>query len=116
MNFDDALKHHLPRVWFRFKFIKYKYLGRGEPELHLVRHLVEPGTTAIDAGASIGLFAAEMAKAASYDCFFLSRSALRPVADFDPARDQDVNGRECIVNFIFIPAERRERVRALLAP
>jgi hypothetical protein len=24
MNFDDALKHHLPRVWFRFKFIKYK--------------------------------------------------------------------------------------------
>ena len=33
MNFDDALKRHRPRVWFRFKFLKYKYLKRGEPEL-----------------------------------------------------------------------------------
>lgn len=62
MNFDDALKHYLPRAWFRFKFIKYKYLGRGEPELVLIRYLVEPGTTAIDAGASIGMYAAEMAR------------------------------------------------------
>jgi FkbM family methyltransferase len=61
MNFDDALKHYLPRAWFRYKFIKYKYLGRGEPEFHLVRHLVEPGTAAIDIGASFGMFAAEMA-------------------------------------------------------
>lgn len=64
MNFDDALKAHLPRVWFRFKFLKYKYRGRGEPELRLIRHLVEPGTTALDVGASIGLYAAEMARTA----------------------------------------------------
>ena len=64
MNFDDALKAHLPRVWFRFKFLKYKYRGRGEPELALIRHLVEPGTTALDVGASIGLYAAEMARTA----------------------------------------------------
>ena len=62
MNFDDTLKRYLPRVWFRFKFIKYKYLGRGEPELRLIRHLVEPGTTAIDVGASIGMYSAEMAR------------------------------------------------------
>jgi len=62
MNFDDALKRHLPRVWFRFKFLKYKYLKRGEPELWLIRHLVEPGTTALDVGASIGIYAAEMAR------------------------------------------------------
>jgi FkbM family methyltransferase len=62
MNFDDALKHYLPQVWFRFKFIKYKYLGRGEPELRLIRHLIEPGTTAIDVGASIGMYSAEMAR------------------------------------------------------
>jgi FkbM family methyltransferase len=62
MNFDDALKHHLPRVWFRFKFIKYKYLGRGERELLLIRHLVDPGSTAIDIGASIGMYAAELAR------------------------------------------------------
>ena len=62
MNFDDALKHHLPRVWFRFKFLKYKHFRRGEPELWLIRHLVAPGTTALDVGASIGIYAAEMAR------------------------------------------------------
>jgi FkbM family methyltransferase len=62
MNFDDALKHYLPRVWFRFKFLKYKYRRRGEAELWLIRHLVEPGTTALDVGASIGMYAAEMAR------------------------------------------------------
>lgn len=62
MNFDDALKAHLPRVWFGFKFFKYKYRGRGEPELRLIRHLVAPATTALDVGASIGMYAAEMAR------------------------------------------------------
>jgi len=62
MNFDDALKHYLPHVWFRFKFLKYKYFKRGEPELWLIRHLIEPGTTAVDVGGSIGMYAAEMAR------------------------------------------------------
>jgi FkbM family methyltransferase len=62
MNFDDALKRYAPRAWFRFKFLKYKHLNRGELELPLVRHLVEPGTTAIDVGASIGLYANELAR------------------------------------------------------
>lgn len=62
MNFDDALKQYLPRAWFAFKFVKYKYFKRGEPELWLIRHLVEPGTTALDVGASIGIYSAEMAR------------------------------------------------------
>src|SRR5437588_3552215 len=61
MNFDDALKHYLPHVGFRFKFLKYKYFKRGEPELWLIRHLIEPGTTAVDVGGSIGMYAAELA-------------------------------------------------------
>lgn len=65
MNFDDALKHHAPRAWFRFKFLKYRFLKRGEPEIHLIRHLIEPGTTAIDIGCSIGIYAAEMARYAN---------------------------------------------------
>lgn len=65
MNFDDALKQYLPHAWFRFKFLKYKYFKRGEPELRLIRHLVEPGTTALDVGASIGMYAAEMARYAA---------------------------------------------------
>ena len=250
MNFDDALKRHLPQLWFCYKFIKYRYLGRGEPELGLVRHLVEAGTTAIDVGASIGMFSAEMARhagkvlafeanpevaaftravvarnvdvinvalssragratlrmprnrkghgvtelaaiarqpsaddsiaidvetkrlddfpvracsfikidvegheeavlegaaaliarerpalmielvesfnpgalarlstryaAVSYDCLFLSQGVLRPVAEFDAARHQNLDGGEFIVNFLFIPAEKKERIRALL--
>jgi FkbM family methyltransferase len=249
MNFDDALKAYLPRAWFRYKFVKYKYLGRGEPELRLVGHLIERGTTAIDVGASIGMFTAEMASyaekvlafeanpqvaaftrsvaprnvevinlalsaqagratlrmptnrkgngvtelagigrahdgetiaievetgrlddfpvgrcsfikidvegheeavldggaalitrerpalmielveafnpgviarlntryaAISYAAFFLSRGRLRPVAAFDPARDQVDGGSEYIANFLFVPAERKERLRALL--
>ena len=54
--------------------------------------------------------------ALSYDCFFFSRGALRPVVDFDAARDQDATmlpavppGREFIVNFFFIPAEKKAR-------
>lgn len=62
MNFDDALKRYLPRAWFRFKFLKYKCFRRGEPELWLIRHLVEPGTTAVDVGASIGIYSNEMAR------------------------------------------------------
>jgi FkbM family methyltransferase len=62
MNFDDALKHYAPRAWFRLRFAKYKFLKRGEPEIWLIRHLVEHGSTAVDIGASIGIYAAEMAR------------------------------------------------------
>jgi FkbM family methyltransferase len=65
MNFDDFLVAYAPRVWFLARFVKYKYLNRGELELALVRHLIEPGTTAIDAGASIGLYAQEMSRYAA---------------------------------------------------
>jgi len=65
MNFDEALKHYLPDAWFRFKFFKYKYRGRGEAELWLIRHLVEPGTVALDVGCSIGMYAHEMARHAA---------------------------------------------------
>lgn len=65
MNFDDALKAYLPRVWFRLQFLKYKHRGRGEAELHLVRHFIEPGSTALDIGSSIGIYAAEMARHAA---------------------------------------------------
>jgi FkbM family methyltransferase len=62
MNFDDALKAYAPRVWFALKSFKYKHRGRGEPELWLVRDLIAPGTTAIDVGCSIGMYAVEMAR------------------------------------------------------
>ena len=90
MNFDDALKRHRPRVWFRFKFLKYKYLKRGEPELWLIRHLVEPGTTALDVGASIGIYAAEMARYADKVIAFEANPQVAAFARSVAARNVEV--------------------------
>jgi len=90
MNFDDALKHYLPRVWFRIKFVKYKYLKRGEPELWLIRHLVEPGTTALDIGASIGIYAAEMARYAAKVIAFEANPEVASFAASVAARNVEV--------------------------
>src|SRR5947209_6361002 len=90
MNFDDTLKRHLPRVWFRFKFFKYKYLRRGEPELWLIRHLVEPGTTAVDVGASFGFYAAEMARYAGKVLAFEANPQVAAFARKAAARNVEV--------------------------
>src|SRR4029077_8548533 len=90
MNFDDPLKRRLPRVWFRFKFLKYKYLKRGEPELWLIRHLVEAGTTALDVGASIGIYAAEMARYAEKVIAFEANPQVAAFARKVAARNVEV--------------------------
>jgi len=90
MNFDDALKHYAPRAWFRFKFLKYKYFKRGEPELWLIRHLVEPGSTAIDIGASFGFYAAEMARYAEKVIAFEANPAVAQFARKVAARNVEV--------------------------
>jgi FkbM family methyltransferase len=90
MNFDDALKHYAPRAWFRFKFLKYKYAKRGELEIHLIRHLVEPGTTAIDIGCSIGIYAAEMARYAAKVVAFEANPAVAQFARAVAPRNVEV--------------------------
>jgi len=90
MNFDDALKHYLPTAWFRFKFLKYKHLGRGEPEIHLIRYLVEPNTTAVDVGASFGFYAAEMARYATTVVAFEANPAVAAFTRSVAARNVDV--------------------------
>ena len=90
MNFDDALKHYAPGAWFRFKFLKYKYLKRGEPEIHLIRHLVASGTTAIDIGCSIGIYAAEMARYANKVIAFEANPAVAQLARVVAPRNVEV--------------------------
>jgi FkbM family methyltransferase len=90
MNFDDALKHYAPRAWFRFKLLKYKFFNRGEPEIHLIRHLIEPGTTAIDIGCSIGLYAAEMARHAGKVIAFEANPAVARFARAVAPRNVEV--------------------------
>jgi FkbM family methyltransferase len=53
-----------PRLWFRFKLLRYKYYN-GDWEIWLVRHLVNKAELAIDVGASIGVYASELAKHAA---------------------------------------------------
>ena len=90
MNFDDALKHYAPRGWFRFKFLKYKFLKRGEPEIHLIRRLVEPGATALDIGCSIGIYAAEMARFAGKVVAFEANPAVAQFARAVAPRNVEV--------------------------
>ena len=51
-----------------------------------------------------------------YESFFLSGDQLRPFAEFDLTRHQDMAApRSYIRNFIFVPAERRDILNAALA-
>ena len=90
MNFDDALKHYAPRAWFRFKFLKYKYRKRGEPEIHLIRDLIAPGSTALDIGCSIGIYAAEMARYAGKVIAFEANPAVAQFARTVAPRNVEV--------------------------
>src|SRR5947209_17168058 len=90
MNCDDALKHYLPRVWFRFKFLKYKHRKRGEREIWLIRHFIEPGMTAIDVGASYGFYAAEMARYAAKVTAFEANPEVAAFARKVAARNVEV--------------------------
>ena len=105
MNFDDALRAHLPRVWFAFKFLKYKHFGRGEPELRLVRHLVERGTTALDVGASIGLYSAELSRYAGKVLAFEANPQVAAFAKRVAPRNVEV------FNMALSSSEGRARVR-----
>jgi FkbM family methyltransferase len=90
MNFDDALKRYAPHAWFRFKFLKYKFFKRGEPEIRLVRHLIEPGSTALDIGCSIGIYAAEMARHAGKVIAFEANPAVAAFARSVAPRNVEV--------------------------
>jgi FkbM family methyltransferase len=61
MGFANHVRQHSPRVWFFFKFLRYKY-AKGERELRLVRHFVRDQRIALDIGSSIGIYARELAK------------------------------------------------------
>lgn len=90
MNFDDALKRYAPQAWFRFKFFKYKYLKRGEPELWLIRYLVAPDSTAVDIGASIGMYTHELSRYARKVMAFEANPAVAALTRRGAARNVEV--------------------------
>lgn len=78
MGLAKHVRRLSPRVWFRFKRIRYKYYN-GDWEIWLVRHLVNKAELAIDVGASIGVYASELAK---YTSRVVAFEANPSVADF----------------------------------
>lgn len=90
MNFDDALRHYAPRAWFAVKFLKYKFLRRGEPEIWLLRNLIAPGSTALDVGCSIGIYAAAMARHAGKVIAFEANPQVAAFARSVAARNVEV--------------------------
>lgn len=64
MEFATHVRRYCPRLWFHFRFLKYKYL-KGERELRLLARLVPRDKIAIDIGSSIGLYSRELARHAS---------------------------------------------------
>ena len=60
MAFTTHVRRLSPRLWFAFKFLRYKH-WRGEPEIRILGQMVPRGRMAIDAGASIGLYSRALA-------------------------------------------------------
>jgi FkbM family methyltransferase len=78
MGFATHVRRHCPRLWFHFKFLRYKYL-RGEREIRLLARLVPKDRIAIDIGSSIGLYSRELARHVPKVVAFEANAA---VADF----------------------------------
>lgn len=56
MSFEERLKHALVPGPFYLRNLVARRLRRGEPELHAVPLLAEPGSVAIDIGANKGVY------------------------------------------------------------
>jgi FkbM family methyltransferase len=61
LGFAAHLRHVSPRLWFHFKFLRYRHL-KGEREIRALRHIVPRGRMAIDVGSSIGLYSRALAR------------------------------------------------------
>jgi FkbM family methyltransferase len=61
---DDRkfIKRYFPNAWFLLKFLKYRHTRKGETEIRFMRDLVPAGCTAVDVGASLGFYAAEISR------------------------------------------------------
>jgi FkbM family methyltransferase len=57
--------YYTPKMRHLKRRMEVRYLGKGEPELALLPHLVDPGKVAIDVGANIGDFLDVLARHAS---------------------------------------------------
>jgi FkbM family methyltransferase len=60
VGFASHVRRVNPRLWFFFKFLRYKHL-RGEPEIRALPSFVPRGRMAIDVGSSLGLYSRALA-------------------------------------------------------
>ena len=64
MRISKIVRRLAPRFWFRCKCLRYKFYN-GEPEIWLLRHLLDSRMVTIDIGCSIGIYANEAARFAA---------------------------------------------------
>jgi FkbM family methyltransferase len=118
---DDGkvIKRHFPNAWFWLKFLKYRYTRKGETEIRFLRDLVPSGCTAVDVGASLGFYAAEIARYASRVLAFeanpsvaaFARSVARANVDVVNAALSSTDGQAALR----IPLNRKARTTSELA-
>jgi len=89
MEFATHLRRYSPRLWFHFKFLKYKYL-KGERELRLLTRLVPRDKLAIDIGSSIGLYSRELARHVSKVIAFEANPAVAEFARMVAPRNVEI--------------------------
>jgi FkbM family methyltransferase len=61
MAIAPHVRRFFPRFWFFCRFLRYWY-WRGENEIHMLRHFVPRGRTALDVGSSVGLYSRALAR------------------------------------------------------
>lgn len=89
MQFATHLRRSSPRLWFHFKFLKYKYL-KGERELRLLARLAPSDKLAVDIGSSIGLYSRELARHASKVIAFEANPSVAEFARMVAPRNVEV--------------------------
>src|SRR5262245_61517711 len=78
------LKVKAPHLWHFAKYQQYKYSSIGEPEIHVLRHLVRKDRLGLDIGVHLGFYSRHLAS-------FCSR-----VIGFEPNPASVALVRECL--------------------
>ena len=89
MGFARHVRRVSPRLWFYFKFLRYKFYN-GEPEIWAIRYLLADGKLAIDVGSSIGLYSRELAKYATKVVAFEANPRVAAFAELVAPRNVEV--------------------------
>jgi FkbM family methyltransferase len=106
MTPEERIRNTLIPAPLYWRIRAYRGLVKGEPELRLLRYLVDPGKTSVDAGANKGVYTYFLSKLSKHVYAYepnpklfdiLSRSVTRPNVTLSRAALSDVNGTDTLL-------------------